>query len=181
MAELATVAADLRQRNYRVGLLTGAPAAAAEQVAASLGADLWFSGSPEERARWVADLFQQRLVAVVGSAADSVPAMATAHLAVAGAPHPLLVAAAHVTLTGPLQVLPDFVADSRQAGRAEEHGATIVKTLMLAATVAAGVGLLAATSVVTVTSLLGLSLVGFKGLLGGPRRGGASTARNRLT
>ncbi|MDB4895032.1 MAG: hypothetical protein JWN15_1294 [Firmicutes bacterium] len=179
-AELVRVAADLRERNYRVGVLTGAPAAAAEQLAASLGADLWFSGNPEQRARWVADLFRQRLVAVVGSAADSVPAMATAHLAVAGSLDPPLVAAAHITLTGPLEVLPDFVADSRQAGRAEQHGATIAKTLMLAATVAAGVGLLGATSVVTVTSLLGLGLVGLKGLLGAPRKGGASTAHDRL-
>jgi hypothetical protein len=182
LQELIAVAANLHRNAYRVGLLTEAKGGqtGAEQAARAMGADLWFSGTPEERSHWVANLFRERLVAVIGSGRESVPAMATAHLAVAGEPQAPLVAAAHVTLTGSLEALPEFMADSRQAGRAEQHGATIAKTLMVTATLAAGVGLLAATGVVTFTSLLGLGLVGLKGFLGGKKRLGPPTAHNRL-
>jgi hypothetical protein len=169
-AELMAAAARLQYYRYEVGLITGAPPAEAEQLARMLNADLWFSGAPADRARYVAELYRQRLVAVVGTGRESVPSMATAHLAVAEGTGGSAVAASHVALTGPLNELPEFLADSRQTGRTELHGETIARTLMIGATVAAAAGILGATSVVTVTSALALGIAGLKKLLGGSKR-----------
>lgn len=177
LRELQHLADKLREYDYRVGVVTAEQSAA---LAERIGADLHFSGTPEQRALWVAEQFQRRLVAVVGSGAASVPAMATGHLAVAAGTQPQAVAAAHVVMTGNPDDLPDFLADARQTGRAEQHGETITRTLLVAATVAAAVGLLAATSVVTVTSLLGLGMVGLKSFLGDGKKG-RSAARGRVT